>query len=278
MNVYISIDLEGVAGVVHVDQTRRTGHDYERARKWMTAEANAAAGGAFDAGAETVLINDSHGDMRNLLIEELDPRVELLSGDLKPLSMVEGVDRGWSCAFFVGYHAGAGSAAGILDHTYHGRVVAGCRVGGRPFNETALNALVAGAYGVPVVLLTGDQAACAQARELLGDGVETVEVKRAVTRYAAQHLHPEEARRRIQDGARRAVERTAAQEPRPFRPAPPYVLECDFVSTAMADAAELLPDTARTAPLTCRYDAGEDAVRLLKALQCWTVLGAARIV
>ncbi|HYO57158.1 MAG TPA: M55 family metallopeptidase [Archangium sp.] len=116
MQVYISVDMEGVAGVVHVDQTRRTGHDYAQARKWMTAEANAAIAGAFEAGATAVPVNDSHGDMRNLL---LDPRAEVISGSLKPQSMVQGIA-----------HAGARNRAGILDHTYYGAVVARCRVVG----------------------------------------------------------------------------------------------------------------------------------------------------
>src|SRR3954447_20316785 len=98
MRVYLSVDMEGVAGVVHVDQTRRTGYDYERARKWMTAETNAAIIGAFEAGATSVLVNDSHGDMRNLELDMLARRAELISGSLKPLSMVQGVARGDACA------------------------------------------------------------------------------------------------------------------------------------------------------------------------------------
>src|SRR5689334_11433635 len=128
MQVYISVDMEGVAGVVHVDQVRRSGHDYERARRWMTAEASAAIAGAFEGGATAVVVNDSHGDMRNLVLEELDPRAELISGSLKPLSMVQGIGAGFGCALFVGYHAGAGSQAGIMDHTYFGAVVNRCRV------------------------------------------------------------------------------------------------------------------------------------------------------
>jgi D-amino peptidase len=229
MDVYLSVDMEGIAGVVHVDQTRRTGHDYERARRWMTAEASAAVDGAFEAGATSVLINDSHGDMRNFVLEELDPRAELISGSLKPLSMVQGVAAAFGCALFVGYHAGAGSRAGILDHTYYGRVVGRCRVGGRDWNETALNAAVCGELGVPVALVTGDQTVCAQAREHLGD-VETVTVKDAITRYAARSLHPERARALVRDGAVRAVRRARAGELRPFRPAPPHDLEIDFVN------------------------------------------------
>jgi D-amino peptidase len=280
MNVYVSIDLEGVAGVVHVDQTRRGGHDYEQARRWMTAEANAVIAGAFAAGAKSLLVNDSHGDMRNLLLDDLDPRVEILSGSLKPLSMVEAIDATprWDVALFVGYHAGSGSQRGILDHTYYGKVVTGVRVSGRVYNETALNAMVAGSYGVPVGLVSGDAETCAQAVEILGDGVTTVCVKRAMSRYAAQHLHPTEARKRLTAGATEACRRASSGALRPFRPSAPLVLECDFVTSAMADGAAMLPDSVRTSGLTCRYDAGDDPSRLLRALQCWTVLGAAQIV
>jgi D-amino peptidase len=201
MRVYISVDMEGVAGVVHTDQTRRAGgHDYERARQWMTGEANAAILGAFEGGATAIVVNDSHADMRNLVLEDLDPRAEVISGSLKPMSMVEGAVAGFGCALFIGYHAGAGSRAGILDHTYYGRVVARCRVGGRDWNETALNAAACGVHGIPVALVTGDQTACAQAREILGE-VETVEVKTAITRYSARSVHPQVARERIHAGA-----------------------------------------------------------------------------
>jgi D-amino peptidase len=276
MRVYLSVDMEGVAGVVHVDQTRRTGHDYERARRWMTAEANAAVLGAFDAGAEAVLVNDSHGDMRNLVLEQLDRRAELISGSLKPLSMVQGVSPDFGCALFVGYHAGAGSKAGILDHTYYGRVVARCRVGGRDFNETALNAAVCGTHGIPVALVTGDTTCVAQATEMLGD-VETVAVKEAITRYAAKSLLPEVACERIRAGASRAVTRALAGAFKPFRPAAPLALEIDFVNAACADAAELVPDTRRVNGTTCAY-AAPDAATLIRVIQAWTTLAGSTIV
>ena len=270
MKVYLSVDMEGVAGVVHTDQTRRTGHDYERARRWMTAEASAAVAGAFAAGATAVLVNDSHADMRNLVLEELDPRAELISGSLKPMSMVQGVAAGFGCALFVGYHAGAGSKAGILDHTYYGAVVARCRVGGRDWNETAINAAVCGTLGVPVALVTGDATTCTQAREHLGE-VETVVVKDAITRYSARSLHPEVARARIEEAAARAVRRAQAGAFAPFRPAPPHELEIDFVNSACADAAELIPGTQRRDGLTCAYRA-DDPATLLQVLRAWTIL------
>lgn len=276
MEVYISIDMEGVAGVVHVDQTRRTGHDYERARRWMTAEANAAIGGAFDGGATAVVVNDSHADMRNLLLDELDPRAEIISGSLKPRSMVQGVAPGHAAALFVGYHAGAASQAGILDHTYYGAVVARCRVGGRDWNETAINAAVCGASGVPVALVTGDATTCAQARELLGE-VATVEVKQAFTRYAARSIAPVVACQRIREAATAAVRRAAAGELRPFRPVLPLELEIDFVNSACADAAELVPGTGRTGGASCSYRIAEPAT-LIQVIKAWTILAASTLV
>lgn len=276
MQILVSVDMEGVAGVVHVDQTRRTGNDYEKARRWMTGEANAAIEGAFDAGASAVLVNDSHGDMRNLLLEELDERAEVISGSLKPLSMVQGAARDIAAALFVGYHAGAGTRAGILDHTYYGRVVVRCRVGGRDFDETALNATVCGELGIPVALVTGDASVCASARERLGT-VETVVVKNAITRYAARAVHPARARREIRSGAKRAVERARARELSPYRPAPPHRLEMDFVNSACADAAELVPMTARVGGTTTAYDA-PDAGTLLQVIQAWTTLAGTTLV
>jgi D-amino peptidase len=277
MEVYISIDMEGVAGVVHVDQTRRTGHDYERARRWMTAEANAAIAGAIEAGAGVVLINDSHGDMRNLVLDELDPRAEIISGSLKPLSMVEGVTPGHGAALFIGYHAGAASQAGILDHTYYGKVVARCRVGGRDWNETAINAALCGLRGVPVALVTGDETTCVQARELVGGGLETVAVKQAITRYAARSLAPSVAQERIRAGSARAVRRAAAGEVALFRPPAPHALEIDFVNAACADAAELVPATERTGGVTVTF-AAPDSPTMLRVLQAWTILAASTIV
>jgi D-amino peptidase len=265
-----------VAGVVHVDQTRRTGHDYERARRWMTAEASAAIAGAFDASATGVLVNDSHGDMRNFVLEELDPRAELISGSLKPMSMVEGASPEFGCALFVGYHAGAGTQAGILDHTYYGRVVNRLRVGGREWNEAALNAAAIGVHGIPVALVTGDRTTCAQSKALLGE-LDTCVVKDAITRYAARALHPTAAQAKIREAARSAVQRAANGAFRPFAPAPPFELEIDFVNSACADAAELVPGTSRTTGLTCAYRA-PDAPTLIQVIQAWTILAGTTIV
>jgi D-amino peptidase len=268
MRVYISVDMEGCAGIVHVDQTRRTGHDYGLARRWMTGEANAAALGAFEAGAERVVINDSHGDMRNLLLDELDPRVEVVSGSLKHGSMVEGIGGGFECALFVGYHAGAGTARGVLDHTYFGRVVHRVHVNGRHFNEAGLNALVAGAAGVPVVLVTGDSVTCEQSRALV-PGVQTVAVKEGLSRYAARSLVPTEACRRIRAAAAEAV--AGAGSAVALSPPGPFALQVELHDAGMADAAMLLPGADRHGACTVGYRA-DDPDTMLRALQTITIL------
>lgn len=255
MRVYISVDMEGVAGVVHGDQCRRGKHGYDAAARLMTLEANAAALGALDAGATQVLLNDSHGDMRNLDLDRLDPRVEVLSGNLKQFSMAEGVQGGhFDLALFVGYHGGAGTQHSILDHTYRSTVVSEVRLQGRPMNEAGLNALVAGQAGTPVGLVTGDENACRQCADILGE-VDTVVVKWAVGRLAARSLHPERARELIRAGATKAVRER--QRFRPFTLEPPYPLEVDVLTTAMADAASLMPGTQRTGPRSIAYESSE---------------------
>jgi D-amino peptidase len=270
MRVYISVDMEGVAGVVHADQTRRGRGGYAEAAELMTLEADAAAKGAFDAGAQVVLVNDSHGDMRNLLLDRLDPRVQVITGNLKPFSMAEGLDGGaFDVALFVGYHGGAGTQAAILDHTYRGNVVAQVRLGGSVMNEAALNALIAGAAGTPVGLVTGDESTCAQCRELLGD-VQTVVVKWAMGRLAARSLHPEAARRQIRDAAEHTVR--THQRFEPYRLEPPHVLEIDMVSTAMVDAAALMPGAERTSARTIRY-VTDDVHTMFRAMLALIRLG-----
>ncbi len=252
MRVYISIDMEGVAGVVHENQTDpidpRHADEYNRSRRLMTAEANAAVEGALAAGAERVLVNDSHWLMMNLLAEELHPAAELLSGGPKARSMVEGVDGGFDAALFVGYHARAGVGHAIIDHTYTSRVHE-ARLNGRPAGELAINAALAGTWDVPVALVSGDQALATEARDTLGDSVETVIVKHAVGRFAARSVAPSVACRLIREGTIAALGRPHA----PLRLPAPIRLEVDFALTQMADMAELVPGSVRTAGRTVAF-------------------------
>jgi D-amino peptidase len=263
MRVYISVDMEGIAGVAHEDQTDPTeprhAGEYNRFRRLMTNEANAAIAGALEAGAQTILVNDSHWLMRNLLAEELNPAAELLSGGPKRLSMVEGIETGFDAAMFIGYHARAGTRNATIDHTYTSRVHE-VRLNGHPVGELALNAAMAGVYRVPIALVSGDQAIAEEARALLGDTLETVVVKQAVGRFAARSLHPNVACERIRQGATAALRRTHV----PYTLDPPIQLAVDFELTQMADMAELVPNSKRTAGRTVEF-ASEDYREVFRA-------------
>jgi D-amino peptidase len=252
VRVYISVDMEGIAGVVHESQTDPTNPacaaEYGRFRRLMTAEANAAVEGALAAGATKVVVNDSHWFMRNLVAEDLHPSAELLSGDPKPRSMVHGIDGGFDAALFIGYHARAGTRNAVLDHTYADRIHE-VRLNGRPVGELGINAALAGMHGVPVALVSGDSALAAEARDLLGDAIATVVVKEAVSRHAARSVAPAVACRMIREGATAALQR----QRKPFVVPPPVTIEVDFAQTIHADMAELCPGTVRTGGRTVAY-------------------------
>ncbi len=252
MRIYISIDMEGIAGVVHESQTDPTtpafGSEYARFRRLMTVEANAAVEGALAAGARRVLVNDSHWFMRNLLAEELHPAAELLAGDPKPRSMVHGIDGGFDAALFIGYHARAGTRNAILDHTYADRIHE-VRLNGQAVGELGLNAAFAGLHGVPVALVSGDSAVAAEAKALLGDDVAAVVVKEAVSRHGAKSVAPAVACRMIREAVPPALQR---QRP-PFRIPAPVTLEVEFALTIHADMAELCPGATRIGGRTVAF-------------------------
>ncbi len=245
MKILIAADMEGVSGVVHWDQVDSTHSEYARFRKLMTGDVNAAIRGVLDAGADEVIVADGHGRGRNLLIEELDPRARLNCGTPSPFSMVQGVDSGVEAALFIGYHARVGAQNAILDHTWSSSCVAGVWLNGRVVGETGWNAAVCGHFGVPVILISGDQTVCAEASALLGP-VETVVVKWAGGRMAAECLPPEVAQERIYEAARRAIRRwQEGQAPEPFRLPPPITVAVELVHSDMADRAAIAPGVRR---------------------------------
>jgi D-amino peptidase len=212
MKVFVSVDMEGIACVTHGDHVKLEGPEYEMARKWMTAEANAAIEGALEGGATEVLVADSHGHMRNLLPDELHEEALLVRGSPRPLGMVEGLDESFDAAFFVGYHARAGTARGVLAHSYSSRTIHAIRLNGREVGEPGLNAALAGHFGVPVALVSGDDTLEAEARALL-PWAERVITKWAINALAARSLTPRAAQKRIRAGARRALERLPEMKP-----------------------------------------------------------------
>lgn len=246
MKILIAADMEGVTGVVHWDQVSSNHPEYARFRRLMTQDVNAAIRGAFDGGADEVIVTDGHGYSRNILIEELDERARLNSGTPAPLSMVQGVDSGVDGVLFIGYHARIGSQNAILEHTWSDERVANLRLNDQPIGEIGLNAAVCGHFGAPVLMISGDQTACAEAKALLGD-LETVVVKTALGRMAAELLPPAVTEQRIRAAARKAVERLKnGTAPQPFRLSPPITVAVDFVHSEMADKAALLPGARRS--------------------------------
>ncbi|MGA5221290.1 M55 family metallopeptidase [Streptomyces koyangensis] len=241
--ILISVDMEGVSGIVHPRETNPDGYDYGRARALMTAEANAAVAGVLDAepGAE-VWVADAHGSYRNLLPEEVDRRARLVRGKPRPLGMLGGIDERTDAVLFVGYHVRAGAGPGVLAHTMSDALL-DVRVGGRSLGEIGLNAAMAGHLGVPVVLLSGDDAACAEVRELV-PGVRTVVVKEALGQFAAAGLHPEEARERLRRAAAEAV--AGRGEVRPFALSGPLAVEVDLAAAHTVDLAVLIPGVTRS--------------------------------
>lgn len=275
MKIYISADMEGVCGVVHSEQTDATHAEYQRFRKLMTAEVNAAVEGAFAGGATQVLVNDSHGGMRNILIEELHPEATLLSGATKSFSMMAGMDRSFDAVIFLGYHARAGTSFATLDHTWNGpTVVQNVWLNGVEVGETGLNAALAGYFGVPVVLVTGDQTVCAQARELLGNAVETVVVKEAVGRAAAKNLHPTKAQELIRAAAERAVRNCRTRTPFTFQS--PITLRLALARSSQADRCLWMPGVKRVAPRIVEF-IHEDYAVLYNAFRALMVLADVQV-
>jgi D-amino peptidase len=251
MKVFISADMEGISGVVaspHVDPDHA---EYQRFRKLMTGDVNAAIRGALAGGATLVVVNDSHADMRNILIEELHTDAQLISGSPKPLSMMQGIEEGFDAAFFVGYHACAGSPYAILDHTWSS-IVYGVRVNEQPVGELGLNAGLAGWFKVPVILVTGDVTLADEAHSLLPEA-EVIAVKQGVSRSAAKCLPPAVSQARIEQAAQRALRGRKA----PLAIGPPLTLTVDFTRTAHADMAELIPGSRRIGGRRLEYKTGD---------------------
>lgn len=266
IRVFLSVDMEGIGGIVHSEMTSASGgSEYERGRKLMAAEVNAAIEGARDAGATEFLVNDSHGSMRNLKVEDLLPAARLISNSSKPLGMMQGISSDFDAVFFIGYHSMEGEP-GIMAHTGSGSVVGKVQVNGRAMSEGGMNARVAGAFGVPVALATGDEDFVREIQTLLDSELETVAVKRAIRRETADMLHPDESRRLIREAARRAITRISSF--RPTRPPRPTTVDLTYKSADLAEIAATIPTVERTSRYSVRFQSDD----YLKAYQLIRVL------
>lgn len=274
LKVFISVDMEGISGIVHSDQTTPGTAEYADGCAWMVADVNAAVEGALAAGATEVVINDSHGSMRNINPAQLHPLAILISGSPKPLSMMQGIDASFAACIFIGYHAKAGTENAVLDHTISSSVVRSIRVNGIEMPELGINAAIAGYFGVPVVLVSGDTAVCRQTGEILGKEVMTVAVKEAYGRLAAKLVPMSEARQMIKAGVKDALARLGRV--RPFKLAAPYIFELGYHVSAQADmGAMLLPSVRRVDARTLAFTA-DDYIRGFCTLRALISLAPAR--
>lgn len=255
LKVYISVDMEGIGGVVTRDQTGPQGWEYEQARKWMTAEANAAIAGAFEAGATEVLVSDSHGNAQSLILDELDKRARLIRAWPRKLIMMEGIDETFDAAIFIGYHASAGMRHATLAHTMSSRRIFEIKLNGQKVPEAGFNAAIAGHFGVPVVLVSGDQTVIAETGKLVGD-IQGAEVKTGIG-TVAKMMHPERAQELIKERTKVALERL--DEFRPWRLSTPITIDVTFKSERDAEVAGFLPGVRMVDGRTIQYT-GKDMV------------------
>ena len=259
MKVYISVDVEGVAGIVDWEQCLAGGDDYALGRDLLLGEVNSAIDGAVAAGATEILVNDGHSVMRNLPPAALGARASYLSGRFKPLYMMEGLDASYDAIVFLGYHA-AMTTPGVLSHTYNPRAIADVRLNGTVTGEAGLNALVAQHHGVPVAVITGDQYVGPEAAPFC-PGIAAIEVKRSVSRYAAEHLHPDTARERIRDGVADALSSVGDLAPPAIEL--PATIQVELVSPDMAEQATWIGGVTRLDARTVSF-ADEDPLRLFR--------------
>ncbi|MQY03178.1 M55 family metallopeptidase [Actinomadura macrotermitis] len=270
MKIFVSVDMEGVSGLTDPEEMRAGGRGYERGCELMTGDANAAIRAAFDASAAEVVVADAHGGGRNLRADLIDPRCTLVRGPYKPMRMAEGLDASFDAAVYVGYHARAGTARGVLNHTWMGREIHNVHLNGRIAGEILLMAAYAGTLGVPVALVTGDAAACAEAREVLGD-VPAVAVKTGSDRYAAALVPPARAQQMIYEAGRDALSEVANW--RTCEVDPPYTLRVEWNATAIAQSCAVIPGVELVGPRTTEFTT-DDYTQIVGLLGvCATIAG-----
>lgn len=272
MRVFISVDMEGITGVCHRDHLLAGGQDYERARRWLTGDLNAAIEGAFAGGATDVVVADGHATMRNVLLDDLHEKAQLLCGPAntrnRQLVQLAGLEAGnFDCAMLVGYHSRAGTPGGLLSHTWVGMAVHEIRLQGKPAGEALLNAAILGHYGIPVVFATGADDFEREVKEDLGDDLEVAVVKRTLGPSGVISLSLPGGAERIREGAQRAMGSDRA----PFTTSAPVEIELDFHRREMRDqGAQLAGEVRGERTLAFVGDTVVDAVE-----QLWLALSHA---
>jgi D-amino peptidase len=268
MKVFLSFDMEGVAGIVDWDQCVGPGADYAMGCRLTLGEVNAAIDGALEAGADEILVNDSHWKMENLPPDELHGNATYLSGPHKPLYMMQGLDETFDAVFYVAYHGSISGESSTLSHSYNPAVVSHVELNGVRVGESGINALVALAHGVPVALVTGDRQTCEESEKFM-PGAERVRVKESISRFSAANLHPEVARQRIREGAKRAIERLGELAPPAI--SLPARLDISFQNADMAEISTWARGIDRTGLRSVAIE-GDDPLAMFRSFVAMSYL------
>jgi D-amino peptidase len=266
LKVYISADMEGVVGAVTSDQLGPTGFEYERFRRFMTAEVNAAITAARAMGATEILVSDSHGNGENLLMEELPADIQLIRSWPRPLMMMEGIDETFDAAIFIGYHSSTTNTQGVRAHTISSANLTSIRLNGTEMLEASINAAIAGDFGVPVVMISGDDAVIEEAQRVIGD-MEGAVVKWALGFHSARTIMPEASYALIGEKVRAALGRLDDFEP--YVMSGPVELEITFKNYMPAEVMAYLPNVDRVDSHTIRF-IGADMIEVSKFIEFTT--------
>lgn len=267
MKLYLSVDMEGITGLPDETFIDFRKHNYERARKIMTKETNYVVEAAFQHGASEILVNDSHMKMNNLLIDELHPDVHLISGGVKPFSMVQGLDNTYDGAIFIGYHARAGQR-GVMSHTMI-HAIRNIYINDHQVGEMGMNAYVAGYHGVPILLVAGDDQAAMEAEKLIPN-VTTAAVKETITRSAVKSLTPKKAGELLAEKVKEALENK--HKVKPLTPPEKPVLQIEFNNYGQAEMASFMPRTRIEPGTTIVTYEADDFLEAYKAMLVMTDL------
>ena len=249
MKLFLSTDFEGVSGIVAWEQIIEGNAEYEQGRLLLTNEVNAVITGALEGGAKEFVVNDSHHYMRNLHPQALSGKATLITGKHKPMYMMEGLDSSFDGICFVGYHGSIGAEHAVLSHTYNPGAIWEVRLNGAKVGESAINALVAAYYNVPIIFISGDEVTIDEAQTIAPDA-EKIIVKESLGRFAAAHIHPSVACEMLQKGASRAVRTLQVMRSPVFTK--PVSLEVTFLVADMAEMAVWIRGVERVGPRSIR--------------------------
>ncbi|ATF13377.1 MULTISPECIES: M55 family metallopeptidase [Brevibacillus] len=263
MKVFISLDMEGISGLSEWEDVIPGRRHYEAGRRLLTQDVNAAIEGALEAGATQIIVNESHGPMNNIILEELHPQADVIRGFFKPLCMMQGIDSSCDAAFFIGYHGKAGTGDAVLNHTLSGLAIHRLILNGKEVGEAGLNAAIAGAFGVPVVLVTGDSQTSKEVEEDI-PGVFTVAVKTGITGLSSQAMHPVRARELIRQQAKEALLHRSTVKPLEQRVE--NTIEVEFTKSQFATAVSWMPGIELIEGRTVRFHS-PDLVSMMPVLQ-----------